>query len=213
MGQRLRGGHRADEHVFLDRLPLGTAVAIEFLGPIAVAPAGSRTARDDFCVLAALTGVMLIADVQLTGEPAGFGFALLAAACWAGYIVLGKRVALGGKPADSLAVGFTVATVVTAPVLAGVWVHGQLPMAHILLSGLLTGVLSNVIPYGLDQIILRRAGRSYFAVLLALLPLTATATGVLMLHQIPTISEFLGILAIVAAVALRRDSQSAGEPI
>ncbi|MUM17808.1 EamA family transporter [Mycobacterium sp. CBMA271] len=200
-------------YLAIDRLPLGTAVAIEFLGPIAIAAIGSRSAREGFSVVAALIGVILIADVQLSAEPIGLAFALLAALFWAGYIVLGKRVALQGNPADSLAVGFTVATIVTAPVLvlglAGI--HGDVPMAHILILGLLMGVLSNVIPYGLDQVILRRAGRSYFAVLLALLPLTATAIGVLVMHQIPSTPELFGILAIVVAVASRRDSPPSGE--
>lgn len=194
-------------YLAIDRLPLGTAVAIEFLGPISVAAIGSRSARDGFSVLAALTGVILIADVQLSAEPVGMAFALLAALFWAGYIVLGKRVALQGNPADSLAVGFTVAMIVTAPVLVFglASTHGEIPVVHVLTLGLLMGVLSNVIPYGLDQVILRRAGRSYFAVLLALLPLTATAIGVLVMHQIPSTPELFGILAIVVAVASRRD--------
>ncbi|NGX08991.1 EamA family transporter [Mycobacteroides franklinii] len=195
-------------YLAIDRLPLGTAVAVEFLGPIAVAAIGSRSAREAFSVLAALIGVLLIADVQLAAEPAGMAFALLAALFWAGYIVLGKRVALQGNPAESLAVGFTVGMIVTAPVLAcGIaGARADIPIAHILVLGLLMGVLSNVIPYGLDQVILRRAGQSYFAVLLALLPLSATAIGVLVMHQIPSTPELLGILAIVVAVAVRRDS-------
>ncbi len=201
-------------YLAIDRLPLGTAVAIEFLGPISVAAIGSRSLREGFSVLAALVGVLLIADVQLTAEPAGMAFALLAALFWAGYIVLGKRVALQGNPADSLAVGFTVAMIVTAPVLAfGIaGAPDEIPVGHVLVLGLLMGVLSNVIPYGLDQVILRRAGRSQFALLLALLPLSATAIGVLVMHQIPSTPELFGILAIVLAVASRRDRDPNGTP-
>ncbi|TDZ75302.1 EamA family transporter [Mycobacteroides salmoniphilum] len=201
-------------YLAIDRLPLGTAVAIEFLGPISVAAIGSRSLREGFSVLAALVGVLLIADVQLSAEPAGMAFALFAALFWAGYIVLGKRVALQGNPADSLAVGFTVAMIVTAPVLAfGIaGTHGETPVGHVLVLGLLMGVLSNVIPYGLDQVILRRAGRSQFAILLALLPLSATAIGVLVMHQIPSTPELFGILAIVLAVASRRDRDPNGTP-
>ena len=201
-------------YLAIDRLPLGTAVAIEFLGPISVAAIGSRSPREGFSVLAALVGVLLIADVQLSAEPAGMAFALLAALFWAGYIVLGKRVALQGNPADSLAVGFTVAMIVTAPVLAfGIaGTHGEIPVGHVLVLGLLMGVLSNVIPYGLDQVILRRAGRSQFAILLALLPLSATAIGVFFMHQIPSTPELFGILAIVLAVASRRDRDPNGTP-
>lgn len=195
-------------YLAIDRLPLGTAVAIEFLGPIGVAAVGSRSLRDGLSVLAALVGVILIANVQLSAEPVGMAFALLAALLWVGYIILGKHVALQGNPADSLAAGFTVAMVVTAPVLAfGIaGSQGDIPVVRIIVLGLLMGVLSNVIPYGLDQVILRNAGRNYFAVLLALLPLSATAIGVLVMHQIPSTPELLGILAIVVAVAVRRDS-------
>lgn len=201
-------------YLAIDRLPLGTAVAIEFLGPIGVAAIGARSLREGFSVLAALVGVILIADVQLSAEPAGMAFALLAALFWAGYIVLGKRVALQGNPADSLAVGFTVAMIATAPVLAfGIaGAHHEIPVGHVLVLGLLMGVLSNVIPYGLDQVILRRAGRSHFAVLLALLPVSATVIGVLVMHQIPSTPELFGILAIVIAVASRRNRDPNGTP-
>ena len=78
-------------YLAIDRLPLGTAVAIEFLGPVVVAAAPSLSWRDALSVLAAVIGVVLIADVQLVNAPLGLGFALLAALLWAGYIVLAKR--------------------------------------------------------------------------------------------------------------------------
>ncbi|MQA63478.1 MAG: EamA family transporter [Actinophytocola sp.] len=186
------------------RLPLGTAVALEFVGPVAVAAIGSRGRRDIIALLMVALGVLLIADVQLSGSPAGVAFALAAAAAWAGYIVLGKRVALadtGVSGFDSLAVGFTVATVVLSPLALGtgaVWVQPDL-----LMLGVGVGVLSTVVPYTLDQIVLRKVGRAAFALLLALLPVTATVIGLVMLAQIPSLMEGLGILAVVVGVAMR----------
>ncbi|RZS34473.1 inner membrane transporter RhtA [Herbihabitans rhizosphaerae] len=183
------------------RLPLGTGVALEFAGPIAVAAAGSRTRRDIAAVIMVTLGVILVADVHWAGAPLGVVFALSAAACWAGYIVLGKRVADAGSGIDSLAVGFAVATVVLSPLAAGtgaVWTSPTL-----LLLGIGVGVLSTVVPYSLDQVVLRRLGHTRFALLLALLPVTASVIGFLMLAQVPSLIEALGILAVVVGLTLR----------
>ncbi len=183
------------------RLPLGTAVAIEFCGPVAVAAFGTRTVRDVVALLLAGAGVVLIADVRLAGSSAGFALALVAAAFWSAYIVLGKRVALGGNGLDDMTVGFTVAAVLLAPLAAGTGAAWTSPT--LLLLGLGLGVLSTVVPYALDQIVLRRVGRARFAVLLALLPATASVVGLLVLGQMPRPLEALGIVAVVTAVALR----------
>nr|WP_230425252.1 EamA family transporter [Prauserella cavernicola] len=193
------------------RLPLGTVVALEFVGPVVVAAFGSRGRRDIAALVFVAAGVLCIADVQLRGSPAGVAFALAAAAAWAGYILLGKKVALGGNGIDSLAVGFAVATVVLSPLAlgtGGVWGHPDL-----LTLGIGVGLLSTVVPYVLDQVVLRRVGQARFAVLLALLPVTATLTGIVVLGQVPSLLEALGILAVVGGVALRsRDEPAVREP-
>jgi inner membrane transporter RhtA len=189
------------------RLPLGTTVALEFAGPVAVAAIGSRSKRDVFAVALVAAGVVAIADVRLSGSGLGVLFALLAAALWAGYIVLGKQVALGGNGIDSLAVGFAVATVALSPLAFGasaVWASPRL-----LGLGVGVGVLSTVVPYALDQVVLRRLGQSTFAVLLALLPVTAGVTGFVLLAQVPSLPEALGTLAVVAGLVLRsRDERT-----
>lgn len=182
------------------RLPLGTAVAIEFCGPVAVAAFGSRTLRDGAALLLAAAGVVLIADVTLAGSPAGFVLALVAAVLWAAYILLGKRVALGGNGLDDMTVGFAVAAVLLAPLAAGTGPAWGSPT--LLLLGAGVGVLSTVVPYALDQIVLRRVGQARFALLLALLPATASMIGLLVLAQVPRPLEAIGIGAVVAAVAL-----------
>lgn len=185
----------------LARLPLGTAVALEFAGPVLVAALGSRTRRDVFALLLVIAGVLAIVDVQLEGSLTGVLLALAAAAAWAAYIVLGKRVAVGGEGIDGLAVGLVVATVLLSPLALGtgeVWGSPRL-----LLLGIGVGVLSTVVPYALDQVVLREVGQARFAILLALLPVTAGIIGFLWLKQVPTLPEAIGTLAVVAGVALR----------
>ncbi|MCV7420807.1 EamA family transporter [Mycobacterium yunnanensis] len=193
----------------IDRIPLGTAVAVEFVGPIAVAVLGSRRATDVVAVVLAAAGVALAAGVQLDADPAGVAFALVAAALWAGYILLGKRVADAGSGLDSLAIGMAVAAVVlAAPLLARQVLHDASVFAdpRTWALGAAVGVLSTAVPYGLDQVVLRRVGRARFALLLALLPATAAIVGAVALAQRPTVAEVVGIALVMAAlVVVSRD--------
>jgi inner membrane transporter RhtA len=194
------------------RLPLGTAVAIEFCGPVAVAAVASRRPRDAAAVCLAALGVLLIADVRWSVAPSGVVWALAAAALWAAYIVLGARVAAAGDGVDDMAVGFGTTAVLLTPVLLLGAREGLVTLLRpdVLVLGLGVGVLSSVVPYVLDQIVLRRVGRARFAVLLALLPATATIVGLVALAQVPGPAEAAGIAAVVGAVALRsRDGDPA----
>lgn len=197
------------------RLPLGTTVAIEFCGPVAVAALASRRPRDVAAVVLAAGGVLLIADVRWSDSTSGLVWALAAAAMWAAYIVLGKRVAAAGNGVDDMAVGFFVAAVLLSPLvfLADRGQLGALADPVVLLLAVGVGVLSSVIPYGLDQVVLRRVGRARFAVLLALLPATATVIGVIGLGQVPGALEALGIAAVIGAVALRSRDGDTPDPL
>jgi inner membrane transporter RhtA len=201
------------------RLPLGTAVAVEFCGPVAVAAVASRRPRDVAAVVLAAVGVALIADVRWSGSPSGVLWALAAAALWAAYIVLGKRVAGAGNGLDDMAVGFAVAAVVLSPLLLLLGgSSGRVGLAAladplVLLLAVGVGVLSSVVPYVLDQIVLRRVGQARFAVLLALLPATATIVGLIALRQVPSPLEAVGIAAVVGAVALRSRDGDPAEPL
>lgn len=192
------------------RMPLGTAVAIEFCGPVVVAALGSRTRHDVTALALAVLGVLLIADVQWAGSPSGVLFALTAAALWAGYIVLGKRVAGGGNGIDDLAVGFAAAAVLLSPLALGAGPVVHSPRLALLAVGV--GLLSSVVPYVLDQVVLRRVGRARFALLLALLPATASVVGLLALRQVPAWPEVAGVLAVVGAVLLSSRSTSRSPP-
>jgi inner membrane transporter RhtA len=187
------------------RIPLGTAVAVEFLGPVAVAALGSRRAVDVVAAGIACAGVALLAGVEFRADLVGFGFALVSAALWAGYILLGKRVADRGDGLDSLAVGMAIGAAVSAPFFL-------IPQARIdssvfvdsrtWLLGAAVGVLSTAIPYALDQLALAVVGRARFALLLALLPATATVVGITVLLQTPSIAELVGIGLVVVALLL-----------
>jgi inner membrane transporter RhtA len=187
------------------RIPLGTAVAIEFLGPVAVATLGSRRPRDLVAVLLVVVGVALLTGVHAGVDLLGVGFALIAAMFWAGYILLGKRVADAGGGLDSLAVGMAAAAVVLAPLLlAGQVLEDASVFAdpRTWLLGMAVGVLSTAVPYVLDQVVLTEVGRARFALLLALLPATAAVVGAVLLAQRPTLAEAAGIALVIAALLI-----------
>nr|WP_099251906.1 EamA family transporter [Mycobacterium sp. shizuoka-1] len=196
----------------ISRIPLGTAVAIEFIGPVAVATLGTRRPRDVLAVVLAAGGVALLAGVQAGADPIGVFFALTAAALWAGYILLGKRVAETGSGQGSLAIGMAVAAVVlAAPLLAG-QLHTDarvLTDPRIWLVGLGVGVQSTAVPYALDQFVLTLIPRARFALLLALLPATAAGIGAVMLHQWPTPTELAGIALVMTALVISADDSVA----
>jgi inner membrane transporter RhtA len=191
-------------YLAIDRLPLGTAVAIEFCGPIVVAALGSRTRRDYGALALATIGVLALADVHLAGSPGGLAFAVAAGVAWAGYIVLGHRMAAdpGIRPQDGLALGMGIGALAYAPILAAsaAPAYGD---ALLLGACLAVGILSSAVPYALEQVAMRRLPRARFALLLALLPATAAIVGALILGQVPTAVEAAGIALVVAASLLR----------
>ena len=191
-------------YLSIDRLPLGTAVAIEFCGPIAVAALGSRTRRDLLALALAVTGVLALADVHIAGSPAGFALAAGAGAFWAAYIVLGHRVAADPhiRRQDGLALGMAIGAVVLAPALV-VSAAPALVDPVLLAACLAVGVASSVVPYALEQIAMRRLARARFALLLALLPATAAIIGAIVLGQVPGLLEAAGITLVVIAASLR----------
>lgn len=192
------------------RIPLGTAVAIEFIGPVAVATMGSRRPRDLLAVVLVAGGVVLLAGVQTNVDSLGVGFALLAAALWAGYVLLGKRVADHGAGLDSLTVGMASAAVLLAvPLLAPQMMSDASTFgdARTWLLAVGVGVLSTAVPYTLDQVVLTAVGRARFALLLALLPATAAVIGALMLAQRPTPAEVAGIALVMVALVISARAQ------
>lgn len=201
----------------IERVPLGNSVAIEFIGPIAVAAFGTRTVRSGWALALAVAGVVALAGFASPEAQLGALFSLIAGALWAGYIILGHRVARSGTAVDGLGVGMLIGAVVISPVgiidslgSAGTGGLGAAVGAPLLLlGGVAAGVLSNVIPYGIDQLVMQRLARARFALLQALLPVTATLIGLVWLRQVLSLREVAGIAAVIAAIVINRESDPA----
>jgi inner membrane transporter RhtA len=193
-------------YLAIDRLPLGTVAAIEFLPVIVLAALGARSARNGVAVLLAVPGVSLLTDVRLEGEPLGVAFAFANAVLFALYIVLAHRAArhraVGGI--DGLATAMLVAAVAVTPI-AGWGVLPAIGDPIALAAGVGVGICSSVVPYVFDQLAMRRLTRSGYALMVALLPATATVIGVLVLGQIPSPAEAVGVALVIAGVAVHRE--------
>jgi len=192
-------------YLAIDRLPLGTVGAIEFLGPIALAAVGARTGRNLAALALAVGGVYLLTDLHLAGEPLGIGLAFGNCVLFVLYVVLGHRIAQDGGTTgvDRLGAAMLIALVVVSP-----WGFAEASVAFVkprlLAAGIGVGLCSSVIPYVCDQLAMARVPRATFALLLALLPATATIIGVLVLRQIPGLVELVGVALVVSGVALHR---------
>ncbi|MCW3012053.1 MAG: EamA family transporter [Solirubrobacterales bacterium] len=186
-------------YLALDRLPLGVAVTIEFVGPLGVAVATSRRRADlGWAALAAL-GIVLLADPGGGSiDPVGLVLILLAAACWAAYILLSQRAGPSFEGGRGLALAMVVAVLV--PLVPGVLEGGSaLFDPHLLLLAAGVGLLSSVIPYSLEFEALRRMPTSVFGVLMSLEPGVAALAGFLVLGQALGARELLAIALVVAA--------------
>ncbi len=189
-------------YLAIDRVDLGKSVAIEFIGPIAVAAATTRTTRNGVALALAVIGVVTLGGVEIGDNALGVFFILLSSAMWAAYIVVGARVARVRSGVAGLGVGLAIGTVVITPIGAPwsgpVWVAPTL-----LLLCCATGVFSNAIGYGIDQYVLRRIPIRRFSVLLALLPLTALLVGWIVLDQRPGAIDVAGIALVLVGVAIQ----------
>lgn len=197
-------------YLAIARVPLATVAAIEFLPVIVLAALGARTARNLVALVAAVSGVYMLTGIRLAGEPLGLLFAFANAVLFAAYIVLAHRTARrlrGVSGIDGLAAAMLVACVFVAPV--GVWQAAPAVIAPVTLAaGIGVGICSSVIPYVCDQLAMARMARSTYALLVALLPATATAIGIVVLRQLPSLAELAGIGLVVLSVALHRELQT-----
>lgn len=197
----------------ISRLPLATVAAIEFVPVIVLAAIGARTARNALALLLAVGGVYSLTGVHIEGEPLAVGLALCNAVLFALYIVIGHRVSrLGGMGGiDGLAGAMFVAAIVATP-MAGWAAVPALTDPTALAAGVGVGVASSVIPYVCDQLAMARLPRPTYALLNSLLPATATVIGVVVLAQLPSLVEIVGVGLVVAGVALHRaPSEGAAE--
>jgi len=179
------------------RLPLGTASALEFLGPLGVAVARGRGARLTWPLLAAVGVVLLTEPWSGTADPVGVAFALGAACCWAAYIVLTQRVGDDVAGIAGLSVSMPVAGLV-ASLAVGPSVIGRVT-PDLVLIGLGLAVLLPVVPFTLELLALRRLTTAAFGTLMSLEPAFALLVGLVILGQVPGLLAVLGIGFVVAA--------------
>lgn len=182
----------------IERIGLGLAVTLEFLGPLVVALSGSRTRREIAIAMTAAVGVYVLVLPSPSTDALGVGLALLAAGCWAAYILLNRVV---GQRVDGLqgsAVATGTATLIYLPVLVVLGRNGQLS-GRALVLGVSAGVLASVIPYAVDMTVLRRLPARLFGVLMSMHPLLAALAGAVLLSQVLALHEIVGMLLVVVA--------------
>ncbi len=179
------------------RLPLGTASALEFLGPLTIAVWRSRGVGRSWAAVAAVGVLLLTQPWTGTADPVGVACALGAAVCWAAYILLTQRVGDAVSGLGGLAISMPVAALV-ATLVAGPGVVGQLT-PQLFLYGLGLAILLPVVPFALELLALRRLTTGAFGTLMALEPAFALAIGFLVLSQVPNGIAVVGILLVVAA--------------
>lgn len=186
----------------LARIPLGIAVTIEFLGPLAVAVIGSRSRLDLLWVVLAGAGIVLLANPGGEGAPDAVGvlFALAAAVLWGTYIVLAARAGERFTGGRGLAIAMAVAALV--PLGPGVAEGGSALLEPELLAlGLAVALLSSVVPYSLETEALRRMPKNVFGVLMSLEPGVAAVAGLLILDQQLSARDVLAVALVVVASA------------
>ncbi|QKC96258.1 EamA family transporter [Mesorhizobium sp. NZP2298] len=196
-------------YLALDRLPISLVAAIEFVGTIGVALVGLRSARNLAALAVAVIGTLLLIDVRWSDDLVGLFWAFLNGALFVGYIVLGHRVARSGA-GDGIA-GLGAAMAVAFIVVLPIGFADALPAFFsppLLVAAIGVGICSSVIPYICDQLAMSRLPRSSFALMLSLLPVTATLIGVIVLRQIPSFIDCLGIALVVAGVAFHKPASS-----
>lgn len=192
------------------RIPLGIAVTLEFVGPLAVGLAGSRRPRDLLWVGLAAAGILALTRGGIHHlDPLGVAFALLAGSLWALYILVNARVGRAFEGGTGLALAMCVATLVMAPI--GIAQGGsQLLEPRSLLLGGVIGMLSSAIPYSFEVEALRRIKTSVFGVLMSIEPAMAAFAGLIVLGQSLAARELLGMaLVVIASVGAARGSREA----
>ncbi len=194
----------------VERIGLGLAVTLEFLGPLAVAVAGSRRAVDIGCAVLAGAGVVVLANPGPATDVIGIALGLVAATAWASYILLNRSAGarLPGLHGTALAAG--VSTALWIPV-AVVWFSAHPPTLTALLLASACGVLASTIPYAVDLLALRRIPAPLFGTVTSVSPVWAALAGWLLLHQALGVHEWIGIglivtgNVVVSARGLRRE--------
>ena len=200
-------GLNASFYEAIERVPLGVVVTVEFLGPLGIAIAGSRRARDFLWVVLAALGVALLGSPTVDVDLIGFGFALAAATCFAGYIVVGKRVTASWNLSEGLTVSMALAAVLLLPLGIPAGGSGLLEL-HVLAAGVGVALLASVLPYMLELAALRRMRTSTFGIVVSLEPAIAALAGLVLLAQALDPFEWLAVVLVtIASIGANRDAR------
>jgi len=192
-------------YLALDKLPMSLVAAMEFVGTIGVALFGLRTLRNFAALALAVLGVFILIDVKWASDPLGLFWATLNAALFVGYIILGHKAAEGGASGgvERLGAAMAIALIILMPI-GFVEASRAFGTPALVLAGIGVGLCSSVIPYVCDQLAMSRLPRSSFALLLALLPATATIIAAVVLAQRPTMQDLFGIVLVMIGIAVHR---------
>jgi inner membrane transporter RhtA len=184
---------------------MSLVAAIEFVGTIGVALYGLRTARNAMALGLAALGVFLLIDVRWSSDPVGLLWAFLNGGLFVGYIVLGHAISQAGASGgiERLGAAMAIAFLFIMPIgfMRAMKAFG---VPTLVLAGIGVAVCSSVIPYISDQLAMSRLPRATFALLLALLPATATLVGIIVLAQIPGLKDVVGVLLVMGGIAIHK---------
>lgn len=205
-------------YLALDRLPIALVAAIEFVGTIGIALWGLRTGRNYLAFIIAIVGVALLIDVpsllaadgpDLTSDLLGLFWAVLNGGLFVLYIIIGHKISEGGASGgiERLGAAMTAAFLFVMPI-GFLQALDVFTAPLLVLAGIGVGICSSVIPYVCDQLAMSRLPRESFAFLLALLPATATIVGIVVLRQVPSAIDVLGVALVMIGVAVHRPARS-----
>lgn len=200
-------------YLALDKLPMSLVAAMEFVGTIGVALWGLRTGRNVLALMLVVVGVFVLIDVKWATDPWGLFWAMLNAVLFVAYIILGHKAAEGGASGgvERLGAAMAIALVFLMPIgfLQAMEAFGSIAL---IAAGIGVGICSSVIPYVCDQLAMSRLPRATFALLLALLPATATVIAAIVLAQIPTLQDAIGVVLVMIGIAVHKQPKQATEP-
>jgi inner membrane transporter RhtA len=188
-------------YVAIDRIGLGLAVTLEFLGPLAVALGTSRSRLDALCAVGAGAGVLVLVWPQPSTDYLGVGLSLVAAGCWAAYILLNRLLGVRLPGLQGPAVGTLLSAVLYLPVLGILLAQGRFTLAATGYA-ICAGVLCSAVPYAADLVVLRRVPAQFFGVFMSVNPVLAALAGIVVLGQLLSAREWTGVFIVVAANAV-----------
>jgi inner membrane transporter RhtA len=194
-------------YLAIARLPISLVAAIEFVGVIGLALYGLRTQRNRVALSVAFAGVFILIHVRWSTDLVGLAWAFANGVLFVLYVVLGHRIARSGNGVERLSAAMAIACVAVFPV--GI-TQAVRAFAHpmLVLAGIGVGICSSVIPYVCDQLAMARLPRASFALMLTILPASATVIAAIVLGQIPTPREMTGIALVMGAMALHRPAEA-----